>query len=75
MEWSEKASLRSALSLEMQGRQGSSLVSEEESVQRACGSSISEGFGGSKEIRVTGGDAQGQGEGMGQTAAGGVAHA
>lgn len=32
----EKASLRSALSLEMR-RQGSSLVSGEESVQRACG--------------------------------------
>lgn len=59
----------------MQWRQGSSLVSGEESVQRACGSSTSEGFEGSKEIRVTGGDAQGQGEGMGQTAAGGVAHA
>ena len=59
----------------MQWRRGSSLVSEEEPVQRACGSSTSEGFGGSKEIHVTGGDAQVPGEGMGQTAAGGVVHA
>lgn len=59
----------------MQWRRGSSLVSEEEPVQRACGSSMSEGFGGSKEIRVTGEDAQVRGEGMGQTAAGAVVHA
>lgn len=64
MEELEKASLSSALSLEMQWRQGSSLVSGSQCKGPVAVAHL-EGFEGSKEIRVTGGDTQGQGEGDG----------